>query len=80
MAFQWNAMEFHGIQTIGTLTKLVSGSKQWKSMEFGQQNGCQQKIPEIFWFNNIYSFNQQGKPYIKVSGWQCDYNGVHMCT
>ena len=20
------------------------------------------------WFNNIYSFNQQGKPYIKVSG------------
>ena len=32
------------------------------------------------WFNNIYSFNQQGKPYIKVSGWQCDYNGVHMCT
>ena len=34
----------------------------------------------VYWFNNIYSFNQQGKPYIKVSGWQCDYNGVHMCT
>ena len=32
------------------------------------------------WLNNIYYFNQQGKPYIKVSGWQCDYNGVHMCT
>ena len=26
-------MEFHGIQKIGTLTKLVSGSKQWKSKE-----------------------------------------------
>ena len=26
MASRWNAMEFHGIQKIGTLTKLVSGS------------------------------------------------------
>ena len=42
------SVEFHGIQKIGTLTKLVSGSKQWKSLEFGQQNGCQQKILEIF--------------------------------
>ena len=48
MAFQWNAMEFHGIQKIGTLTKLVSGSKQWKSMEFGQQNGCQQNLLNIW--------------------------------
>ena len=48
MAFQWNAMEFHVTQKIGTVKKLVNGSKQWKSMEFGQQNGCQQKIPEIF--------------------------------
>ena len=24
----------------------------------------------VHWFNNIYSFNQQGKPYIKVSGWR----------
>ena len=41
-------MEFYGIQQIGTLTKLVSGSKQWKSMEFGQQNGCQQTIQKYF--------------------------------
>ena len=48
MAFQWSDMEFYGIQKIGTLTKLVSGSKQWKSMEFGQQNGCQQKVQKSF--------------------------------
>ena len=42
MASRWNAMELHRIQKIGTLTKLVSGSKQWKYMEFGQLNGCQQ--------------------------------------
>ena len=35
-------VECHGIQKIGTRTKLVSGSKQWKYMEFAQQNGCQQ--------------------------------------
>ena len=29
---RWNAMEFHRIQKIGTLTKLVSGSKPWKYM------------------------------------------------
>ena len=29
---------------------------------------------------NIYSFNQQGNPYIKVSGWQCIYYGAYMYT
>ena len=41
----WNSI---GYRRLVLLIKLVSGSKQWKSMEFGQQSGGQQKIQEIF--------------------------------
>ena len=60
MASRWNAMECHGMPWTlhyfhGISVKFhgisVRGSKQWKSMEFGQQNGCQQKIPEIFYIS-----------------------------
>ena len=58
MLFPWYisvelyGMECHGIQKIGTLTKLVSGCKPWKYMEFG--HGLEYLIRQEVFFCFIF--------------------------